>query len=157
MSWLSIVKSVVEGCMPVLTKEEVRELGRSITAMLLWCSRPGAIEGVCTRFFSIVKELITVLHNSRVPWHGAEGEGVDASFLKRVSEIIREYYEALLTSISDSERNVYIEIVRSFEYKGKKYPRGYNTFIPLEDAVLLSSLGLVRVLRIPGLLEKIRL
>ena len=150
------MKSVLEGQSVKISRTELRELRNQVLEMFKWCSGPNAIEGVCKRFFELIRSFLNTLHQSRALWQGVE-ESVDSDFLSMLSNSLKRFWLYALGAIQDDEMRVYVEILESFELGGRVYPRGYNTFMHLEQAVLLSILGFVKVVPIPLLLEKIRL
>mgnify|MGYP005639524599 CR=1 FL=1 len=154
MSWTELLKSALEGKNIPVSKELVKRLNVDVLKMFQWCNEPHALESVCSKYFELINSLLKTICDDRISWSDLTGS-IDEKLLARINNILKNYYRYLIVSLHDEEFHVYVEVLHTFEIGDKRYPKGFNCYIPVEDAILLESLGLVKVITVPLVTEKI--
>ncbi len=74
----------------------------------------------------------------------------DSSFLNILNGVIREYYNVILGSeaLYDEYNRVLVRVLKEFEYDGRSMKKNNIVLLDVVKAVLLESLGFVKIYRI---------
>lgn len=128
--------------------EEISEVGKYITNMLVWCSNFST--SICREFINSLEKFIESLIRLRFAKYllhaNKQGESIDVPIMDELISIINDYYRNVVYGLVDNNGNVMVRVLKDFEFKEVRYSKASITSIPLKEALILSKIGYVKLL-----------
>jgi len=143
-----MVNELLSGDLTLISKDDLADVNKYITQMLLWCSDLDI--SICAKFLETLKIIVDTLAKLRLMKvsanSGVNEQSFDYNLLNELMKLVSKYYRVLMLGLSDPNGNVLVKVINDMEVRGRSFRRGVVTLTPLVDAVFLECLGFVKIL-----------
>jgi phosphotransacetylase len=150
MSLRDLIRREVSSVVPAeINYEVVEETSNDVAETISFCLSKFELS-TCQDYINLVHTFVKNLGKVRVSKfldiEKTQAESTDNNFLGSIAEIITKYYEILLLGFVGHDKRVAVEIKQAFKLNNRHYLRGGMAFIPILEAILLDSVGIVKIL-----------
>ncbi len=129
-------------------RDEIEAAINEVTETIDWCSSKLERE-LCLTYAELIRDLINGLSIVRLRKSlisGVKHESLDSDILSRLHKLLKRFYELLLGGFVSNDGRTAVVTIKSIPSRERLIPAGSLVLIPVVEAVILESLGLVSIL-----------